>query len=103
IAVAGAVRHRTTANMAFCAAALLLASIEITDQALISNSFDSFTVNRSVLLLESLLPASLLFFSLTYYRLDPLKSISPWWWAIMIFSLIFPLSLFMFPLSAFFY
>lgn len=103
LAVAGVIKNRTTANMAFCAAALLLSSIEITDQALMSNSFDLFAVNKSVLLLESLLPASLLFFSLTYYRLNPLKSMSPWWCVIMVFSASFPISLFIFPLGDFFY
>ena len=104
VTVFAAIRKRSVANIALCAVAALLASIEIIDRMIINGPFDYAMINRVRLFLESLLPATLLFFSLVFARLDPLRSAySARWRVLLALCAIFPVAVFMFPAENFFF
>ncbi len=96
-------RKRTLSNVAFCAAAFLLAFIEVADRLSMSPSFSAVAVKQLTLFLESLQPATFLLFSLTYSRRAALKSLSPWWRGALACAAAFPASVFLLPPDAFFY
>lgn len=94
-------RSRTGVMLSF--SVLLLVSIEIIDRASVSLLHDPIALKKVVLYLESLLPATLLLFSLTFARHISHRSISALWWALLGMSALFPLSTVLVPADSFFY
>ena len=97
-------REMTIANAGLGAVCVLCALIEAADSLslrLTSSSSTAYFV--SGLALQSLLPVTLLFCSLTLHRQSPLKSLSPFWWGIMFLTLLFPLSVILYPPDSFFF
>lgn len=94
-------RSRTGVMLSF--SVLLLASIEIIDRASLYLLYDPIALKKIVLHLESLLPATLLLFSMTYARQISHRSISALWWALLGVSALFPLSTVLVPADSFFY
>src|ERR1700690_4024819 len=70
----------SAALSAVCVLCALIATADLLSLRLAANSSSYFVPG---LLLQSLLPAVLLFCSLTIHRLTPLKSLSPLWWGIL--------------------
>jgi putative PEP-CTERM system histidine kinase len=103
LAVYTLVKQRNVTGIMFSLSVLLLAAIEITDQAALHMANDPFAMKKIVLHLESFLPTMLLFFSLTYARRVSQKSISTLWWTLLGVSIILPLSTFLLPEGSFFY
>jgi len=97
------VKQRNITGVMFSLSVILLAAIEIIDQASIHMEYDPVALKKIVLHLESFLPAILLFYSLTYARQISEKAISVLWWGFLGVSVIFPLSTFLLSADSFFY
>lgn len=96
-------KQRNIINATLSFSTLLLALIEILDQASIHLSYDPIIFKRFSLSIESLLPATFIFFSLTYARQGPNKSISPPWLAITGIATLFPVIVVLLPMDTLFY
>ena len=96
-------KQRNMTGVMFSLSVILLAAIEIIDQASIHMEYDPIALKKIVLHLESFLPAILLFYSLTYARQISDKAISVLWWGFLAVSVIFPLSTFFLSADGFFY
>ncbi len=96
-------KQRNITGVMFSLSVILLAAIEIIDQASIHMEYDPIALKKIVLHLESFLPAILLFYSLTYARQISDKAISALWWGFLAVSVIFPLSTFFLSADSFFY
>jgi len=97
------VKQRNITGVMFSLSVILLAAIEIIDQASMHIEYDPVALKKIVLHLESFLPAILLFYSLTYARQISDKAISALWWGFLAVSVIFPLSTFLLSADSFFY
>jgi hypothetical protein len=102
-AVYGMVREKTIASAAFSFLSLLLMSIVVIDCLLLNSSIDAIALNRAVIYLESILPAAFLLFSFTFARKWSGKLIPLIWKIFFGAALIFPVSVFLFPIDSFFY
>ena len=91
-------RDLTVASASLSAVCVLLALIEAADSLSLRFAASSSEYVLSGLLLQSLLPATLLFCSFTLHRKSPLKSLSPFWWGILL--LYFPVPPECYALSA---
>jgi putative PEP-CTERM system histidine kinase len=96
-------KQRTIINAALSFPVFLLALIEILDQASMHLSYDPVAIKRAVIFLESLLPATFLFFSITYSRQRSDKSNSILWKVLTGAAILFPAGVFMSPADNFFY
>lgn len=96
-------KHRNRTGVMLSFSVLLLASIEIIDRASLYLLYDPIALKKIVLHLESLLPATLLLFSMTYARQISHRSISALWWALLGVSALFPMSTVLVPADSFFY
>ena len=92
-------RKRTTANVTLSVGMVLLALIEFTDQYVLFHAGAPLFWKHISIALESLLPFTFLFFSLTYARQTSVKSISPVWWILLVSTFLFPASLLFVPLN----
>lgn len=98
------VARKWTLNSAVLALGFfLLALIEVLDQLSFRVAEGDLSLKWTVLLLESLLPAVLLFYSLTYSRRRWEKMLSPLWLALLGAAVLFPVSVMLFPMERFFY
>jgi putative PEP-CTERM system histidine kinase len=97
------VKQRNLTGAMFSLSVILLAAINIIDQASVHMEYDPFALKKIVLHLESFLPAILLFYSLTYSRQISERTVSPLWWGFLGASVIFPLSTFLLSADRFFY
>ncbi|HOP41409.1 MAG TPA: PEP-CTERM system histidine kinase PrsK, partial [Geobacteraceae bacterium] len=96
-------RKRNTANVSLGLTLTLLALTEIADWLPFTQWYTPETLSRVLLIPVSLLPGMLLFYSLTYARNIHEKSISVFWKVLLAVSAIFPMSVVLFPVIAFFY
>jgi putative PEP-CTERM system histidine kinase len=96
-------KQRSRTNVMLSFSVLLLASLEIIDRASVYLSYDPIALKKIALHLESLLPATLLLFSLTFARQISHRSISALWWALLGMSALFPLSTVLVSADSFFY
>src|SRR3990172_1700171 len=96
-------KERTASNAALSLVTLLLALIEFLDQLSLHLSYNPFVFKKGGVFLESLLPLTFLFFSITYSRSRSAGSVSPGWWAIIGMTTLFPVAVFLFSLDDFFY
>ncbi len=96
-------KQRTSFNIALSSAILLLAAIEILDQFSMHSSYDPILLKKVVILAESLLPLSFVFFSITYARQKSVKSVSFLWRAFTVVALFFPASVLVLPINNFFF
>jgi len=96
-------RKRTAANVTLSVGMVLLALIEFTDQYVLYHAAEPLFWKHISIALESLLPFTFLFFSLTYARQTSVKSISPIWWILLVSTFLFPASLLFFQLNDFIY
>jgi putative PEP-CTERM system histidine kinase len=103
LAIYTLVKQRNITGVMFSLSVILLAAIEIIDQASIHMEYDPVALKKIVLHLESFLPAILLFYSLTYARQISDRAISGLWWGFLGISVIFPLSTFLLSADSFFY
>ena len=103
LAIYTLLKQRNITGVMFSLSVILLAAIEILDQAAIHMEYDPVALKKSVLHLESFLPAILLFYSLTYARQISDRAISPLWWGFLGVSVVFPLSTFLLSADSFFY
>jgi len=97
------VKKRDAAHLSLASAGIVLALIEILDQYAIRFSSDPLSIKRSVLFLVSLLPLLFLFFSTTYSRQKCAHALSPYQGVLLALTLLFPASVFAFPITTFFY
>lgn len=81
----------------------LLASIEFFDQLALYPPLELERYKQIVFFLESLLPFTLIFFSITYFTQRPLRTIPAGWRILLALTLCFPASLFVFPFNDFMY
>jgi putative PEP-CTERM system histidine kinase len=103
LAIYTIVKQRNLTGVMFSLSVILLAAIEIIDQASVHMEYDPFALKKIVLYLESFLPVILLFYSLTYARQISDRAISTLWWGFLGVSVIFPLSTFILSADSFFY
>ena len=103
VAVYTVKREMSVASAALSAVCVLCALIEAADLLSLRLAANSSSYFVPGLFLQSLLPAALLFCSLTIHRLSPLKSLSPLWWGILLLTFIFPLSVMLYPPASFFF
>jgi putative PEP-CTERM system histidine kinase len=96
-------RKRDTASVSLGVALLLLAMTEVADWLPFTRWYNLNTVSIGFIVPVSLLPASLLFYSLTYARNVNDKTIAAFWKVLLALSAAFPLSIAFFPATAFFY
>jgi hypothetical protein len=96
-------RDRRVGNVALSVAFFLLAAIEVLDQLTLHLVGYADVLRRVGLLIESCVPLSLLFVSLTLFRREPLRSLHPVWWALMSACLLFPASAILLPSGEFIY
>lgn len=96
-------RQKNPSGITLSATALLLAGIEVLNQISLNSAADHLTYKWAAIVLESLLPFTLLVFSITYAREKPLKSVAPVWWVLIALSTCFPASLFFFQMDDFFF
>ncbi len=96
-------RQRAGGWGTFSIFAFLLSGIEVCDQLSLQSSSDPTRYKQAVLCLESLLPATFLFFGLTYFRRNSLRDLSRVWLILLASTVLFPVSVFLFPSSDFFY
>jgi hypothetical protein len=96
-------RGRSASSAALSFSLLLLALIEALDQAALNLAIYPYEFKRISVLLESLLPASILFFSATYSRSCTARSIPLYCWVLLVIALLFPAAVLYFPLGDFFY
>lgn len=96
-------KQRDVATLLFTLVLILLASIEALDQIALHSQTGSIELRKAALFLESFLPITLLFMSITHLRHGTLKMIPAKWWILGAVSVYFPVSLFVFPLSDFIY
>lgn len=95
-------KGRTAANIAMAISAFLLAAIEGLDRLSLLLP-DPLLYKWGAVFCESFLPATFLFFSITYSRKNASRSVSPVWWALFALSALFPATVFKFSLGDFFY
>jgi putative PEP-CTERM system histidine kinase len=91
-------KKRSASNLAFSLAVFLIALIEVADRLSLMMS-DVPIVFRAAIFLKSLLPVTLLFFSLAYSR----QRVSPLWGSLLLAAVFFPVSVITYPLGDFFY
>lgn len=103
LAIIVLVRKRDTANVSLGVALVLLAVTEAVDWLPSTRWYDPVTCARWLIVPVSLLPASLLFYSLTYARNINDKAIAVLWKVLLALSAVFPASTVLFPVSTFFY
>jgi putative PEP-CTERM system histidine kinase len=96
-------RKRTISNAAVSFSFLVLASVEATDRLLLNASYDPIILQKAILLIESLLPAALIFLGLTYARQSSGKAVPHFWRALLGGAFIFPVIALVFPADKFFY
>ncbi len=96
-------REITFANAGLSAVCVLCALIEAADSLSLRLTANSSAYFVSGLALQSLLPATLLFCSLTLHRQSPLRSLSPFWWGILLLTVLFPLSVILYAPDSFFF
>ena len=93
----------TVANIGLSAVCVVCALIEVADSLSLEFTASSSAYFVYSLFLQSLLPAVLLFCSLTLHRQFPLKSLSPFWWGLLVLIFLFPLSVILYPPDSFFF
>jgi putative PEP-CTERM system histidine kinase len=103
LAIYTLVKQRNMTGVMFALSVVLLAAIEVIDQAAVHMDYDPVALKKVALHLESFLPAILLFYSLTYARQISDRAISPLWWGLLSVSAVFPFSTFVLPADRFFY
>lgn len=103
LAIIVVARKRDTASISLGVALSLLALTEVADWLPFTRWYDLKTFSIGLIAPVSLLPASLLFYSLTYARNINDRAIAVFWKVLLALSAIFPLSTALFPSSAFFY
>ena len=97
------VRQRSIAGVTFSVFCLLLALIEVLDRMSIGSSYNYYSLRQGAMFAESLLPATLYLFSVTFARQSSTKLPSRPQKALLVVAALFPLSLFFFPRNSFFY
>lgn len=96
-------RKRDAANLSLGVVLALLAVTGVVDWLPSTRWYDPASCARWLIVSDSLLPGSLLFYSLTYARNISDKTIAVFWKVLLAFSAVFPASTVLFPVSAFFY
>jgi putative PEP-CTERM system histidine kinase len=95
-------KQRSVTYITFFVVAIQIGLIEIFSQLSLDQASDSFDFQTAVLYIESFLPLTFLFFSLAYSRQGTDKTFSFFWWLLLLTTVIFPASVFSFPLDNFF-
>lgn len=103
LAVCVIIQGRSLSNVLLSSSLFLLALADILDVLSLYSSFDPVMIKRSTLLVESLLPLTLLTFSIIYSRGTSTNSVSNVWRGTIAAAAFLPLAVFCFPLDSFFY
>lgn len=103
LAIIVVARKRDTASISLGVALLLLALTEMADWFPFTRWYEPESFSIGLIIPVSLLPASLLFYSLTYARNSNDTAIAAFWKVLLALSAAFPLSTALFPVTAFFY
>lgn len=103
LAITVVLRKRDTASLSLGISLLLLSLTEVADRLPFTHWCDPESLPILLIVPVSLLPASLLFYSLTYARNTNDTTIAAFWKVLLALSAAFPLSTAIFPATAFFY